>query len=77
MLTRDEFALWLNMDENDYWNFEGRKSVDAVVLFAALLSLGARRAPSSSTSPASIDLAAAGVCCLSVGGDRRRRPREL
>jgi hypothetical protein len=45
MLTRDEFALWLNMDENDYWNFEGRKSVDAVVLFAALLSLGARGAP--------------------------------
>ncbi|MDQ6915617.1 MAG: hypothetical protein M3155_07385 [Actinomycetota bacterium] len=44
-LTLDEFALWLNMDENDYWNSEGRKSVDAVVLFAALLSLGTWGAP--------------------------------
>jgi hypothetical protein len=38
-VTLDEFALWLNL-EDDYWNREGRKSIDAVVLFAALLSLG-------------------------------------
>ena len=38
-VTLDEFALWLNL-EDDYWNREGRKSIEAVVLFAALLSLG-------------------------------------
>jgi hypothetical protein len=36
-LTLDEFALWLNL-EDDYWRGEGRKSIDAVVLFGALLS---------------------------------------
>ena len=39
-LTLDEFALWLNLDEDDYWNKQGRKSVDAVVLFGGLLSAG-------------------------------------
>jgi hypothetical protein len=39
-LTLDEFALWLNLEEDDYWNKEGRQSVDAVILFGALLSAG-------------------------------------
>ena len=38
-LTLDEFALWLNL-EDDYWAREGRESVDAAVLFGALLSAG-------------------------------------
>jgi hypothetical protein len=37
-LTLDEFALWLNLAD-DYWNKEGRESIDAVVLFGSLLSL--------------------------------------
>ena len=37
-LTLDEFALWLNL-EDDYWTKQGRESIDAVVLFGALLSL--------------------------------------
>ncbi len=37
-LTLDEFALWLNL-EDDYWTAQGRESIDAVVLFGALLSL--------------------------------------
>jgi hypothetical protein len=39
-LTLDEFALWLNL-EDDYWTGKGRESIDAVVLFGSLLSLGA------------------------------------
>ncbi len=39
-LTLDEFALWLNL-EDDYWTDKGRESIDAVVLFGTLLSLGA------------------------------------
>jgi len=38
-LTLDEFALWLNL-RDVYWAQEGRESIDAVVLFAALLSVG-------------------------------------
>jgi hypothetical protein len=37
-LTLDEFALWLNL-EDDYWTKQGRESIDAVVLFGALLVL--------------------------------------
>jgi hypothetical protein len=36
-LTLDEFALWLDL-EDVYWTKQGRKSVDAVVLFGAMLS---------------------------------------
>lgn len=43
-LTLDEFALWLNL-ANDYWSPEGRESIDAVVLFGALLAAGAWGAP--------------------------------
>ncbi len=38
-LTLDEFALWLNL-QDVYWTGPGRESVDAVVIFAALLSVG-------------------------------------
>jgi hypothetical protein len=37
-LTLDEFALWLNL-EDDYWTTQGRESIDAVALFGALLAL--------------------------------------
>ena len=37
-LTLDEFALWLHL-EDVYWAREGRESIDAVILFAALLSV--------------------------------------
>jgi len=39
-LTLDEFALWLNL-EDDYWTAKGRESIDAVVLFGTALSLSA------------------------------------
>ncbi len=38
-LALDEFALWLNL-KDVYWAREGRESVDAVVLWGALLSIG-------------------------------------
>jgi hypothetical protein len=38
-LTLDEFALWLNL-QDVYWAKEGRESIDAVVLFGSLLSIG-------------------------------------
>ena len=37
-LTLDEFALWLNLAD-DYWNKQGRESIDAVALFGSLLAL--------------------------------------
>src|SRR6202041_2761957 len=40
-LTLDEFALWLNLDPAAYWSRQGRESIDAIVLFGALLSIGA------------------------------------
>jgi len=39
-LTLDEFALWLNL-EDDYWTKQGRESIDAVVLFGSLLLVSA------------------------------------
>jgi hypothetical protein len=38
-LTLDEFALWLLL-RDVYWSREGRESVDAVLVFGALLSAG-------------------------------------
>ena len=38
-LTLDEFALWLNL-QDVYWAGKGRESIDAVVIFAAFLSIG-------------------------------------
>jgi len=44
-LTLDEFALWLNLEPDAYWTHEGRISIDAVILFGALLGVGAWGAP--------------------------------
>ncbi|HTV16707.1 MAG TPA: hypothetical protein VME68_18445 [Acidobacteriaceae bacterium] len=44
-LTLDEFALWLNLDPQAYWTHEGRSSIDAVILFGALLAISAWGAP--------------------------------
>jgi len=38
-LTLDEFALWLSL-QDVYWEKQGRQSIDAVVIFASLLSVG-------------------------------------
>jgi hypothetical protein len=38
-LTLDEFALWLDLHD-DYWDKQGRKSVDAVAIFGGLLGMG-------------------------------------
>ena len=37
-LTLDEFALWLNL-RDVYWEREGRESIDAILLFSAVLSI--------------------------------------
>jgi hypothetical protein len=37
-LTLDEFALWLNLADV-YWERQGRASIDAVILFGALLAI--------------------------------------
>ena len=44
-LTLDEFALWLNLDAMAYWSRQGRESIDAVVLFGALLAVTTWGAP--------------------------------
>jgi len=44
-LTLDEFAIWLNLDAAAYWSRQGRESIDAVVMFGALLAIGAWGAP--------------------------------
>lgn len=38
-LTLDEFALWLHL-EDVYWERAGRASIDAVMLFGAIVSAG-------------------------------------
>ena len=38
-LTLDEFALWLNL-QDVYWEREGRISIDVVLIFGGLLSVG-------------------------------------
>jgi hypothetical protein len=44
-LTLDEFAIWLNLDAAAYWSRQGRESIDAVVIFGALLAIGAWGSP--------------------------------
>lgn len=44
-LTLDEFALWLNLEPDAYWSSAGRVSIDAVILFGAILGMGAWGAP--------------------------------
>jgi hypothetical protein len=39
-LTLDEFALWLNL-QDDYWTKQGRESIDAVAGFGSLLTIAA------------------------------------
>ena len=39
-LTLDEFALWLNVEEGVYWTRRDLASLDAVVLFGAVLLIG-------------------------------------
>ena len=36
-LTLDEFAIWLNLQEGVYWTRRDRASLDAVLLFGALM----------------------------------------
>ena len=48
-LTLDEFALWLDL-QDDYWDKQGRKSIDAVAIFGGLLHAAARRASARSRS---------------------------
>ncbi len=43
-LTLDEFALWLNL-KDVYFVREGRSSIDAIILFGALLAIGGWGAP--------------------------------
>jgi hypothetical protein len=43
-LTLDEFALWLNL-RDVYWSAQGRSSIDAVILFGALLAASAWGTP--------------------------------
>lgn len=62
-LTLDEFALWLNL-EDDYWTKQGRESIDAIVLFGSLLTMSVlgkgffaellrmQHRPTATTSPA-------------------------
>ncbi|QNI36399.1 hypothetical protein [Edaphobacter albus] len=44
-LTLDEFAIWLNLDPNAYWSAQDRESIDAIILFGALLAIGTWGAP--------------------------------
>ncbi|HVC17884.1 MAG TPA: hypothetical protein VNE18_11355 [Rhodanobacter sp.] len=44
-LTLDEFSLWLNLSPDAYWSSEGRLSIDAIILFGALLAVGTWGAP--------------------------------
>jgi hypothetical protein len=44
-LTLDEFALWLSLEPDAYWTREGRLSIDAVIIFGAVLGVGAWGAP--------------------------------
>jgi hypothetical protein len=39
-LTLDEFALWLNVQEGIYWTRRDLASLDAVILFGAVLLIG-------------------------------------
>ena len=52
-LVLDEFALWLEL-RDVYWTEEGRRSIDAVIIAAALIAmvaLGRRSGARSSRAP--------------------------
>ena len=44
-LTLDEFSIWLDLEPDAYWSDAGRLNIDAVILFGALLAVGAGGAP--------------------------------
>jgi hypothetical protein len=44
-LTLDEFALWLDLEPDAYWSDAGRLNIDAIILFGAILAVGAGGAP--------------------------------
>ena len=44
-LTLDEFSIWLNLEPDAYWSRSGRLSIDAVILFGAILGMGTWGAP--------------------------------
>ncbi len=44
-LTLEEFSLWLDLSPDAYWSSAGRLSIDAVIIFGALLAVGAGGAP--------------------------------
>ena len=44
-LTLDEFSIWLDLEPNAYWSDAGRLNIDAIILFGALLAVGAGGAP--------------------------------
>jgi hypothetical protein len=44
-LTLDEFSIWLDLEPNAYWSSAGRLNIDAIILFGALLAVGAWGAP--------------------------------
>jgi hypothetical protein len=37
-MTLDEFALWMDLND-DYWNAQGRKSIDAAVIFGGVVNV--------------------------------------
>jgi hypothetical protein len=44
-LTLDEFSIWLDLEPDAYWSDAGRLNIDAIILFGALLAVGAWGAP--------------------------------
>jgi len=44
-LTLDEFALWLDLQPDAYWSSTGRLSIDAIIIFGAILAVSAWGAP--------------------------------
>ena len=62
-LTRDEFALWLNI-EDIYWKEKGSQSIDAVVVAVCLLTITLLGLNFW------IDVLQAVLISLGVGGDR-------
>ena len=44
-LTLDEFALWLDLQPDAYWSSTGRLSIDAIIVFGAILAVSAWGAP--------------------------------
>ena len=53
-LTLDEFALWLSLEPDAYWTREGRLSIDAVMIFGAILAVGTWGAPFFSAHAADV-----------------------